>query len=242
MTLTYDMTFLVILLNSLYEPDVETREARCAARPHKKHLEISCAAADYAADMNVALAYHKLMDDWHDEHKLLSRSEAALIEKTYLRMAERYPRQIQAIERGLEALGHLEKRQANDIDECVNLFGTLMGEVFVWKEDQWADTLREMGAALGRFVYLMDAYDDLESDRRKGRFNPLIALSGQQNFDDRCRALLTMLMADCTRAFETLPLVEDIEILRNILYSGVWTRFEQMRKTKTKKQRGGKAK
>ena len=52
--------------------------------------------------------------------------------------------------------------------------------------------------------------------------------TGGSDFDDYVRALLTMLMASCTRAFEALPIVENIDILRNILYAGVWTKFEEI--------------
>ena len=52
--------------------------------------------------------------------------------------------------------------------------------------------------------------------------------AGGSDFDAFVRALLTMLMASCTRAFEALPIVENIDILRNILYAGVWTKFEEI--------------
>ena len=75
----------------------------------------------------------------------------------------------------------------------------------------------------------MDAYDDLEKDRKKGSYNPLLAISGRCDFEAFCRQVLVMTMADCSRKFEMLPLIEEVSILRNIIYSGVWTKYEILR-------------
>ena len=108
-----------------------------------------------------------------------------------------------------------------------------MAELFAYRQDLWEQPLRRMGFYLGKFIYLLDAYDDLEEDAESGSFNPLLPVrermqTGGSDFDDYVRALLTMLMASCTRAVEALPIVENIDILRNILYAGVWTKFEEI--------------
>ena len=108
-----------------------------------------------------------------------------------------------------------------------------MAELFAYRQDMWEQPLRRMGFYLGKFIYLLDAYDDLEDDAESGSFNPLLPVrarmqAGGSDFDAYVRALLTMLMASCTRAFEALPIVENIDILRNILYAGVWTKFEEI--------------
>ena len=84
---------------------------------------------------------------------------------------------------------------------------------------------------LGRFIYLMDAYDDLEADRRRGRYNPLRDMSLQDDYEERILESLTLLIAESTDAFETLPLVKDMDILRNILYAGCWTRYRSSRRS-----------
>lgn len=35
------------------------------------------------------------------------------------------------------------------------------------KDDEWSDELRVLGNNLGRFIYLLDAYDDLEKMRKR---------------------------------------------------------------------------
>lgn len=70
LSLTYDMTFLCLLLSALYEPEISVQNIRCVAHPAHKHLSKQSVYTKYAADMNILLAYYKCMDDWKDEHKI----------------------------------------------------------------------------------------------------------------------------------------------------------------------------
>ena len=80
-----------------------------------------------------------------------------------------------------------------------------------------------MGAALGRFIYLMDAVLDATEDRKKGSYNPTLLLEEQPDWEQ----VFSLTMARCTAYFEKLPLVQDKALLDNILYSGVWVRYRQ---------------
>ena len=84
-----------------------------------------------------------------------------------------------------------------------------------------------MGFYLGKFIYILDAYDDLEKDRAQGSYNPLLKMADEEGYEERCRQMLTMILAECSNCFEMLPCVENIDILRNILYVGVWNKFEE---------------
>lgn len=130
-------------------------------------------------------------------------------------------RQCAVIEQCMAQLGEIEQADTGDMDVAANCFGRLMGELFVTGE-LWDARLRPFGEALGRFIYLLDAVIDLPEDRRHGRYNPLRALPQ----DADLHALLRMLLGECSAAFEALPVLQDIELLRNILYSGVWLRYD----------------
>ena len=93
MTLTYDMTFAVILLSSLYESQTETRMHRCKVHPVKKQFMFTNEITSYAAAMNVLLAYYHMEDDWNDEHKVSSLMTKSLIYRKAERISEQYPRQ-----------------------------------------------------------------------------------------------------------------------------------------------------
>ena len=129
----------------------------------------------------------------------------------------------------LDKLHAAEKSDSSDIDLVAGYFGDIMAELFAIYEDEWEEPLRHMGFYLGKFVYIMDAYDDLEKDQKSGSFNPLKKMADRPDFDDCCQQILTMMISRCCEAFELLPCVENLPILRNILYSGVWTRYNNVR-------------
>ena len=82
-----------------------------------------------------------------------------------------------------------------------------------------------MGFFIGKFIYLMDALRDVEEDIKNDNYNPFRSLYGRPDFEKKGMEILTMMAADCCQAFEQLPIIEEIDILRNVLYSGIWTKY-----------------
>jgi len=80
LTLNYDVSFLVLLLSSLYEPEESRDSRRCLRHPLEAQHFVTSEISDYAAGMNVALAYLKCLDNWHDDKKLSALTEAKLLE------------------------------------------------------------------------------------------------------------------------------------------------------------------
>ncbi|HWQ58877.1 MAG TPA: DUF5685 family protein [Clostridia bacterium] len=229
LALNYDFAFLTLLLDSLYEPERRAIDARCAMHPLRCRKHEASAFTDYAADMTVALFYHKCLDDWRDEHRPVSLAAASLFRRRFDALAPAYPRQCAAVAAGLSRLQELERAGDAPADEAAAAFGGITAAVFAPREDRWAESLGALGMALGKFIYMMDAWEDCKKDIRRGNYNPFAADYGAPDFDERCRAILLVLMRDCAAALEKLPLVEDIALLRNVIYSGIWTRFEWKR-------------
>ena len=227
--LSYDMAFLALLLMSLYEPEEVISRDACLPHPLKRREWTDNPFVRYAADMNVALAYYNFLDDWQDDGKLSAKAMASLMGKQLPDIEDRYPRQCGAIRSCIMRLSELEKAGCSNPDEPAGAFGELMGEILVYGEDLWAPTLRQLGDALGRFIYLLDAALDYDKDRKKGKYNPYIAM-GTGKDRDRWEEYLVLTMARCTDYFEKLPLVQDKDILDNILYSGVWVHYRGKRK------------
>ena len=171
--LSYDMAFLALLLMSLYEPEEQKGRNACLLHPITRRDWLDNRYVRYAADMNVALAYYNCLDDWKDDGKKSAKRMAEVYEKHLPEIANRWPRQCQAIRQSIEALSALEKENCPNPDEPAGVFGELMGELLVVQEDLWAPTLRQMGSALGRFIYLLDAELDYDKDRKKQKYNPL---------------------------------------------------------------------
>lgn len=243
LSLTYDLSFLVLLLDALDEPELKTGTLRCPAHPLRRQSWRSSRWTDYAADMNVALAYHKCLDDWRDEQKLSRLTYARRLRGAYRTIRQRWPEQCRGIEEQLERLSALERANSADLDAASAAFGSLMARLLTAEESFFAPQMRALGEALGRFIYVMDAVLDEEADRKRGRWNPVARFRAQQG-DFRARETLELLMGEATLAFEQLPLEQDLDLLRNILYSGVWCQWverqrRQSRKGKNKPERSG---
>ncbi len=243
--LNFDMTFLAILMTSLYELPERSEKRRCMLHPvQRKDCRRSLATA-YAADMNVLLYYQKFMDDWKDERKTARRVWAATLEKDYEYLCKRYPRQAASLEENVARLSEAERSGCTDIDRVAGYTGAFLAEMFVWKDDMWQGDLRQMGFYLGKFIYLMDAFEDKEKDQKNGSYNIFLLLEKEKGYTEKEAAdVLSSMMVECAKAFERLPILENAEILRNILYSGVWTRYAvilEKRRRAEKKQQEEKA-
>ncbi len=232
MALTFDLTYLTIFLGSLYEPEETSGEGRCVPHPVKPHAWVRSRVTDYAADMTIALTYHKLLDDWQDDRNIAAKTASAALRKAYTRVKADWPRQCERIEYMLRELSAVEKSRDPSPDAAARCFGELMAELFVMQEDYWSGALRAFGYSLGRYIYLLDAACDADKDAKKGSYNPVLLM--EKKAEDM-RDTLELVLGDASAAFEKLPLIQDEEILRNILYSGVWQGYNEYLHKKDKK-------
>lgn len=236
MTLNYDMTFLIMILADLYDQKQECFCKRCIVHPMQKHCSVRADVTDYCADMCLLLAYYKCRDDWKDEHKLKARLAMAALSGHARRVAENYPEKAEFIEKKMNMLEIVENARNLPIDKVAKVFGEIMAEVFAYRDDFWKDDLYKLGFYLGKFIYLLDAYEDVEKDIKTGDYNPFRELYDKPAFDEQVLNLLMLMIGEATDAFERLPLVDNIEILRNILYSGVWVRYGKAKADKIRER------
>lgn len=236
MTLNYDMTFLALFLNALYEENNDSSTFRCPVHPLKEQPVFANKYIDYAADMTILLAYYKCKDDWEDENKHASKFYKDYLEKDMQRIEKEYPRQVSCVRESLEELSRLEKNGASLPDEVVNCSGRMLSEIFVYQEDFWSESLRKFGYELGRFIYLMDAALDFERDKKSGNYNPLFVMKQKP---EEIEPILVQAIGSAAVEFERLPIVEDAGIIRNILYGGVWQVYYTKVKGREKKDGNG---
>ena len=230
LALTYDMAFLTLFLSALYEPDECSGAARCLRHPVQAQSWTQTEFTGYAAAMNCLLAYENRRDDWHDDRKLSAAAGAGLLSPGAKRAAAQFPEKAAAIRASLQTITQAEEDRAVYSETPANAFGALMAELFTVKEDRWTPVLRQFGRSLGKLIYFMDAACDLDEDQKKNQYNPLALLDMQSGADFRPQLML--LAGDAAEAFERLPIVQDAALLQNILYSGVWTRFDAAFRTK----------
>lgn len=239
MTLSNDMTFLALVLSALYEPDEQEGKEKCLPHPIKPHDYVQTPVMEYAADMNVALAYHKCRDNWQDDKNPVFAAGAAALKSAYKKACGYRPEKCAIIERWMDDISAYEKSGVEEIDPPVNMTGRMMGILFQYQDDIWAKNLFRMGDALGRFIYFMDAYDDLRSDVKHKKYNPLKSIMNQDDYETVCRDVLMMMIADCAEEFECLPIIRDADLIRNIIYSGVWSKYGYIQAKKEKANRKG---
>lgn len=232
LSLTYDMAFLGILLTALYEPDITVQDIRCMVHPAHKHMVKKSFYLEYAADMNVLLSYYKCMDDWNDEHRLLKALYGRMLWFKGKKIARKYPDKSESIRKNLEKLAAAEKSNCSNIDYTAGCFGGICAAIFACHNDEWAEDLKRMGYFLGKFIYLLDAYEDMEEDKKRHCYNPLLASGNGEVTQEKAYQLLLMMMSEAGKAFERLPIIQNAGILRNIIYSGVWCRYECIKNKK----------
>lgn len=238
LTLNNDLTFVGILLTSLYEPQETVKTIRCPLHPaHKKDVRLT-PYLDYVSDMTIVLTYYKLEDDIIDEKSLKSKLACSLLQKEFLKVKEKYPEKVKIIMEQLENIHRLEKENTRNLDEISGCFGKIMGEIMVYQDDIFKDDLYNMGYYLGKFIYLIDAYEDVEQDIEKHNYNPFIdRFSNREEFQDYCYHILEMMISQSCFYFDKLPIIENIDILKNIIYSGIWTKFEMVKKKRLEEKR-----
>lgn len=237
MTLSYDMTFLYILLSSLYDKKVKRIQCRCPIHPIIKHLSCETELGEYIADMAVLLGYYDFKDDWIDEKKLNRKMISSALKKKVEEIAQKYPRKYYAVRNYVRKLRKYEKEHKEEnenglesLDKVAGYTGEMLGELFVYKKDIWEQMLHRMGFYLGKFIYLLDAWEDIEEDCQTGNYNPFFGIyreKKKEEFDIFVIQLLEKMAAECCKAFEALPIIDNVEILRNILYSGIWAQKEK---------------
>lgn len=248
-TLQYDFTFLAILL-AAGEP-CETECRRCPAHPVRKPRAcLKGEALDLAADESMILTYHKLCDDVAD-HGFLTGLPARFLRlvfrKAYRKAAAARPRFNQRVREGLARLDELERARSPELDRVADVFASLLSAA----ADSLPEThpnrrpMEQLLYHLGRWIYLIDAWDDLEEDAKKGRYNPLSArFEGRAKEErDYFETTVTHSARLAASAAGLMELGEWTPVVENVIYLGLPAvqkavlegRWKELQKTKTRR-------
>ena len=226
-TLNYDMTYLIVVLTSLYEPNNTCESKRCIAHPQNKQLMINNEITDYGAALNILLAYNNLKDDWKDERSIKSLLAMLLFNRGYRKAKKKYPDKNKIIIESIEELEKLEKAKCNNIDEVSNVFGNLMGKLMLFRDDHWKEYLNNIGFYLGKYIYILDAYDDMEKDKKNNSYNPF-NLCEVKDVQQYAINLLNLNLSFLDNELNKLPLIKEKPILDNIIYSGIKNKMKMI--------------
>ena len=227
MTINYDITFLIVLLSSICQPSAQVFHEKCIVDPVKKKKHIINEITEYAASMNILLAYYKLEDDVNDEGDIKSRLVRRAYRKSFKTAYDKYPQKADFIKACLGELRSLEEDQSTSIDQTSNCFARLLEEIFDYKDDEYRDRLRKVGFNIGKYIYIMDAYEDLDQDLEKGRYNPFSSYKDdREGLKVKVDKLIGMTLARLEEAILNLDIKVNKSIIDNIIYSGVYLRYK----------------
>jgi hypothetical protein len=239
MTLTYDAAFLAMLLCSILNIETKLEKERCIVHPAKKSFVTYNEIVDYSSDINIILAYNNIKDKWNDDKSKTALVGLAALNRAYKKLMLKYPAKCAIINKRLEELSILEKAKCDSIDAAAEPFAKLMEEVLDYEklDDNSRQALRWMGYNLGKWIYLIDAFDDLEDDAKNSSYNPLL-IHFKYNGTDICdfkhsireQVEFTLLycLGEASKAYQLLDAKENKGILENILYIGMLSRTDKI--------------
>ena len=221
--LNYDSVFLALLLSSVTEDSYHCENSRCIAHPaEKKPIMKTNRCLSYSAAAMVILALLKLEDDIHDEHSIKAALTYFLLTGAKRKVKKRYGELYNTCRSQINKLSELEKNKVNDIDKLSDVFANLLKILFVpdfIDDETTARILSHIGYTLGRFIYIIDAYEDIEKDKKKKSFNPF--LLGETPQKEALSDTLTFSLSSLANSYELLDLKINKPILDNIIYLGL---------------------
>ena len=224
--LTYDAAFLSVLGASLGEfqlPQVR----RCPFKPYKRINAAFGPCSEYAAAANAVMAYKKCLDDRADEHKLRGTLGAWLTASGAKKGGKRLGEAaLKEIDGAMESLARLERERCDSIDEPALAFGRVMEQLLggLPGPKSAAEPLRWMGLNLGRWLYLIDAWDDMEKDKASGSYNVFLlkfgSLEAARQEKERVEYNLVHSLYQARTALSLLPENPLTPIVDNVLGEG----------------------
>ncbi|MBE6541905.1 MAG: hypothetical protein E7672_05615 [Ruminococcaceae bacterium] len=241
LTLSYDFVFLAAVRMVLCGTDVEFESMRCFAHPLKKRLVMKDNdALDFTAAIAATLAWAKNKDDLADESgasKIKPILVSPLAEHINRRggcaLPENTAENTLAF---LARLTELEKSKCSSSDEAASVFGEALGYVFsIGLEGERAEIARSIGYSVGKFIYMCDAADDMESDIKKNRYNPIyigwgeLALAEDGKMSSLVKeSVMTAVPIELESLDDAIVQLEELEgehimlpIVKNIVYLGL---------------------
>ncbi len=227
--LNYDITFLIVLLTAVYKPKGTVFEEKCIVSPIKKKKKLINEITEYAASMNVLLTYYKIKDNFLDDRGMKDILAYNLY-KGKLKLAhEKYPDKSNVIKNQMKLLHELEREKIYNIDRVSNTFGEIMGEIFSYKDDEYKEDLRRIGFNIGKYIYILDAYEDLEEDYKKERYNPFLEyIDKKEELNLKVDRLISISLGLLASSIDELKLKTNVGIIENIVYSGVYLRYKNI--------------
>ncbi|AYD41252.1 hypothetical protein D4Z93_12310 [Clostridium fermenticellae] len=240
-SLNYDMTFLAILLDSIYGEKTSYSKITCSIHVLKKKIivnENNC--LKYAAFCNIILSYYKLLDNINDDSSFKSRVFSIFLKKYVQNVPPYLNGHLDYIKEELNNLNTIESlnKSCESIDKVSHPFAKLIGFILSsYKNDENKPNLYWLGYNLGKWIYIIDAWDDLENDIKGKKFNAINACFNKSNDDYKTFSksierqidfTLVSCASECLATLNKLPLKRNEDLLYNILQLGLMEKMDKV--------------
>ena len=242
-TLNYDFVFLALLRMMLTGEKAEVKMRRCMVHPFKKRpmLEPN-ESLKFSAKASVILTRSKLKDDINDSHGLtrLKAKTAGLVSIFFKKTDKKYYSLQAKIASCIDRLTELERESSDSLDQTANTFGELLANLISFELEGDSQRISyDIAFQLGKLIYILDACDDFEKDKKIGSFNVIRNAFGEK-FTNEIKEILhcsmTLELEKMSRSVELLDFSEykDVErILKNITYIGMPDQIEKILKLRS---------
>lgn len=224
--LSYDATFLAMLLLAFESDPFRVCKKRCTVNPLKKckYIEAQDEIFRYAATVTILLSYNKFVDDVHDSggfKKLIAKMLSGIYKRRYKKIKKNLPELTNEIEKNMLAQNNIEQDTVS-IDAYAHPSATILAYVLSYpykiKDPVTCRILHELGYHLGRWVYFIDAADDIEKDKKNKNFNPFLKCNTNK---DEIKKILNQSIARTLAAFDLLKSNSLQPILENTILQGL---------------------
>lgn len=223
MLLNFDFTFLALLLWEV-EPSFTPCRGRCHANPLvKKPMCPDGPALELAADATILLTWWKVKDSVADEslwRGIPARLLEVILYPAYRKAARQRPDFDRTTRTCLEELAALEREGCPSIDRTADTFARIL-QAAAPEEGEQGRVLRQLLYHLGRWIYLVDARDDLAEDRLAERYNPIALRYGPEGDDPSLKQTLDYSLELIGAAFQLGEFGCRTPLLENIVYLGL---------------------
>lgn len=240
--LNFDAVFLSIALDSINEFICNLEDFRCILHPVKKKIRCSDSISiDYVTDITVYMTYKKLVDDINDDNSIRAKIGAGAFKSAYKKASESLNTLGSLIEKNLMRLNKFEKANLDSIDETADCYGEIYRDIFTYNLDKDLDILPAiswMGYNLGRWIYLIDAFEDIEIDIKKDNYNPILVKyiykkdnnieSYKKSIRDRISFVLYAALNEASKSYDLIDKNVNSGIIKNILYEGLYSVTEKV--------------
>lgn len=227
--LNYEMVYLYIILNLLSEDADEVITFRCPLNVIVKNdCKVKKDLLEYVAFCSMLLLYNKLIDNYSDEKNVLYKLISYILSKKkhYKKEYNINIKLSREIEKILKQLSVLEKSNSTSLDDLANTTGEIIVHMIKYYLDNKSisvnNSIYEIHYHLGKWIYILDAYEDYYKDIKKKRFNPIIYMNDNKiKKEDKVYDILKLLIFSINNSLNKIESLKGDALIKNILGYGL---------------------